>query len=470
MMFTILHLFHYRHHTHMHFLRALPLIFMFIIYPDSLSAKTDRLQKLEIQKVIVLEFLGSINPILTKYVKSSLSKIDSHSLVIIKLNTPGGLVSTTKELVSFFSSLPAPYVFWVTPSGASATSAGAILSASAHALFMNEATTIGAATPIGLGKDIEQGDQRAKAVNDLTAYVASLAETRGRATKPFQAMVEKATSFTAQKALEMGFIDGLKKNLPEVLKALEQKQIIFQSQPTQLTFSVGLEIENKEMSLSDYAFHLLADPSLAYLLFLAGMALLYFEFQAPGGYILGGLGAVLLTFSGVAFQILPLNFMGLIFVALGFALLILEFFVPSFGLLGIAGTISLVSGTYFLFDTPDTFMHIELTSLYIILFGVGFFALFVVWFLAREKKKQGLLKSFFQVHHAPAVVHQLLEEQKGFYLYQIKMNGEIWRARSRDKYHLGDKVTVSQDPSQTDSSLTLMIDAPLTSHTKTSIE
>ena len=148
---------------------------------------------------------SSINTSTLDYLEHSFKKVKNYEapLVLIKLNTPGGFVTTTKDIMTLIGDVDFPVVIWITPEGASATSAGAIISSSAHFLFMSEGTNIGAATPIGLGKDIEQKDAKSKAVNDLVALTQSLSEARGRDPIGFGKMISEAKSYKTQEDLKL---------------------------------------------------------------------------------------------------------------------------------------------------------------------------------------------------------------------------------------------------------------------------
>ena len=166
----------------------------------------------EVKQISVLEVNSSINPATYNYLKTELSKLsaDKGDLAILKLDTPGGLVTTTKDIITLIGKLTVPFVVWVTPEGASATSAGAIIASSAHLLVMSEGTNIGAATPVGIGKDIEKSDGKAKAINDLVALVRSLSKARGRNPDRFAEMISKASSFDSQTALKEKVINGIR--------------------------------------------------------------------------------------------------------------------------------------------------------------------------------------------------------------------------------------------------------------------
>ena len=180
-----------------------------------------------IREITKLEISATINPAVYNYLKTNIGKLSASNgdFILIQMNTPGGLVSTTKEILTLIGNQNIPLAIWVGPEGASATSAGAIIASSAHLLFMSEGTNIGAATPIGLGKDIEQKDARSKAVNDLTALVTSLSKARGRNTEEFSKMISEAKSLDAQTALKEKVIDAIINNEQELIQFINNKKI-----------------------------------------------------------------------------------------------------------------------------------------------------------------------------------------------------------------------------------------------------
>ena len=188
------------------------------------SSKEKNLVPYPIKNLVVATIDGSINPATLSYLQSAYKKAASikNSAVLIKLNTPGGMVSTTKDILTLMGNKERPTLIWVTPEGASATSAGAIISSGAHFLFMSEGTNIGAATPVQMGADIPK-DLRNKAINDLVALVTSLSEARNRNPKMFANMIEKASSYKASEALKQNIINGITSNLDDIFKAINKK-------------------------------------------------------------------------------------------------------------------------------------------------------------------------------------------------------------------------------------------------------
>ena len=398
-------------------------------------------EKLLIEKVKILNINSTINPATLNYLENEIKLAEkADTLFIIKINTPGGLVTTTKDILTLIGKSKNPIAVWVTPEGASATSAGAIIASSSHFLFMNDGTNIGAATPIGLGEDIKESDARNKAIKDLVALVRSLSELRGRSADDFALMIEKAASYSSSEAAKKNIINGIATSLHQIQTSIEGKEIPILGEKRIITFSPLLDVKEVEMDLGQTLLDIFAHPTTAYMLFILGAALLYFELQAPGGYIAGSIGALCIVLSAIGFQVLPLNIGAFALVATGIALLVLELFITSYGALSIGGIISLLTGSLFLFRTKDSFLTIEYSVMFSTLFGILSFAAIITWYLLKHKKqnnKNALLEE--------GVVMNILSEG----LYQVKVAGVIWKAKSNDELQINDRIQVfNQDKNQ----------------------
>ncbi|MEX0798035.1 MAG: ATP-dependent Clp protease proteolytic subunit, partial [Bacteriovoracaceae bacterium] len=292
-----------------------------------------------VKQVKFLEISASINPATYSYLKTEIEKTKPAlgDMVVIRLNTPGGLVTTTKDIITLIGDTDVPVAIWVSPEGASATSAGAIIAASAHLLVMSEGTNMGAATPIGMGGDIEQEDARSKAVNDLVALVSSLSQTRGRNAEAFSKMISEAASYGAEEALEKGIIDGVVNTQVDLAAFINGSTVRIKGQNVKLDIKEGADYQDKGMDPGQKILNIFANPMTAYILFIIGAALLYLEFQAPGGFIAGAVGVVLLILAAIGFQVLPLNFGALGLIVLAFILFVLEIYITSYGILALAG-------------------------------------------------------------------------------------------------------------------------------------
>lgn len=393
---------------------------------------------LDIKEVSVLSVNSAITPATYDYLKQNFQLLPKSSLIVIRLNTPGGLVSTTKDIITMVGREKRPLVVWITPEGASASSAGAIIASAAHFIFMSPGTNIGAATPVALGEDLKESDGRSKALNDLSALVRSLSESRGRPPEPFEKMIRTAESYTDKEALKLGIIDGIISSERDILNFIQKKTINIDGVVTNLKAD-DVSVKIYEPSMGQSILEVLANPSTAYIIFLIGVALIYFEFQAPGGYIAGAFGVCFIILSGIAFQVLPLDWGSMGLIMAGIFLLILEVFVVSYGLLSIAGLIAFTIGSLFLFKGDTGFISIQYPVIISTLAGVTVGVGLLVWYLWRDSKRQVIPVDFFLPIGAKGQVLSRINSHE----YQVKVKGEIWRATAEEELNENDPIAVT---------------------------
>lgn len=389
----------------------------------------------EVKQITFLDINATINPAIHNFIESNLDKLSKQNgdFVVIKLNTPGGLVSTTKDIINVIGRANFPVAVWVTPEGGSATSAGAIIASSAHILVMSEGTNIGAATPITMSEDLKK-DAKSKAVNDLNALVRSLSVARGRNPAPFEQMISEAKSFDARDALKKNIIDGIINYEIDFPKFLNNKNIFIKGEKIELSVPLNIPLKTVEMDIGQQFLNIFANPSTAYILFIIGAALIYFELQAPGGFIAGSIGAISLILASIGFQVLPLNIGAGGLILLSFVLFILEVYITSFGILTIAGLASLLAGSLFLFRTENSLIELEISLILSVVGSISVYVLFLTFFLFKtwnRKSKKKIQTSF---------IFKVLDPETN--LYQIKINGEIWKAQAQEPLKIGEKVTI----------------------------
>ena len=391
----------------------------------------------DIKEIAVLSVNSAITPATYDYIKQNFQTLPKSSLVVLRLNTPGGLVSTTKDIITLVGREKRPLVVWITPEGASASSAGAIIASAAHFIFMSPGTNIGAATPVALGEDLKESDGRSKALNDLSALVRSLSESRGRPAEPFEKMIRTAESYTDKEALKLGIIDGIISSERDILNFIGKKPVNIDGVVTNLKAD-DVPVKIYEPSMGQSILEVIANPSTAYIIFLIGVALIYFEFQAPGGYIAGAFGTFFVILSGIAFQVLPLDWGSMGLIMAGIFLLILEVFIVSYGLLSIAGLIAFTVGSLFLFKGDTGFISIQYPVILSTLAGVATGVGLLVWYLWRESKRQVATHDFFLPVGAKGQVLSRINTNE----YQVKVRGEIWRASAEEELNVNDPIAV----------------------------
>lgn len=408
-------------------------LFVLGLLPSLMWANT-----FKVQEVNYLSINSAITPATLDYLKYELGRMNANSFAVIKINTPGGLVTTTKDIITLMGKQPYPIAVWIAPEGASASSAGAIIASAAHLLFMSPGSNIGAATPIGMGGDLKESDGRSKAINDLASLVRSLSHLRGRPSAPFEQMIKTAASFTDKEALKAGIIDGIVGNTDELLKLSNGKKFKLQGKEFTLEIKENPGSRDITPSAGQKIFEVIANPSTAYVLFLVGLALLYFELQVPGGYVAGSIGVGCLILAAMAFQVLPMDWGALGLILLGVFFFVLEIWITSYGLLSIAGSVAFIMGSLFLFHGDTGFISIDYPVIYSTLAGVFAAVGIVVWYLYRDQKRQKPVADFFVPVGAEGQV--LTKSPNG---YQIKVKGEIWRAEATTALDLGDHVEVT---------------------------
>jgi membrane-bound serine protease (ClpP class) len=397
----------------------------------------------KIETILEITIDSAIGPATYNYTKEAFKKVEStkSDLLLIKLNTPGGLLSSTKNILTLIGNSKTPVAIWITPEGSSATSAGAIIASAAHILNMSDGTNIGAATPIQMSGDMKKGDLRNKAINDLVALIKSLAQTRKRNTSLYASMIEKASSYEAQTALKENLIDNIVNNQADFLAKLNNQKINVHGEELSLVVN-SPEIIQFEMDLGQKLLNILANPNTAYILFLIGAALFYLEFQSPGGFIAGASGAVFLIFAAIGFQVLPLNFGALALIVLSFILFILEIYITSYGILSLAGLASLVSGSLFLYRTDDAYIEISKELIFSATAAVTLFMGFMFFVIMRDHKNIGK-KTFNSMVGKTATVVAEVESHNDYYIYQVKVQGEVWKLKSSSKLDLQTDVLIS---------------------------
>ncbi|MBH48387.1 MAG: hypothetical protein CME71_09495 [Halobacteriovorax sp.] len=426
-------------------MKSLSLFLLFSIVSSMLLASEPVfIQERKLERIIRLDINSSINPATYSYLQAGFEEArkEDFQAILITLNTPGGLVSVTKDILTLFGDSELPVIVWIRPEGASATSAGAIIAAGAHLLYMSDGTNIGAATPIEMSGDIKQADARSKAINDLVALVQSLAETRQRNATLFAEMIEKASSFKSKEAKEKKLIDDIVNTTSELKQKINGSEFKIKGQRVRLS-AEGTEIISFGMDLGQKLLDILANPSTAYILFILGAGLIYLELQAPGGFVAGSIGAVSLLLAGIGFQILPLNFGAFGLIILAFVLLLMEIYITSYGVLTLAGLASLITGSLFLFRSDDAYLHLSHSVIFSTVAGIAAFVALIGYVIYRDHKHKHET-SFNDMAGKEGVVLKVLGDE----LYQIKVSGEVWKAQGPKGLVLEQKVNVleqSQD-------------------------
>ena len=360
------------------------------------------------RRAVLLDIQGPIGPATAEYLIDSLEKaaVGNAELVIVRLDTPGGLDASTRDIVKAILNSPVPVATFVTPGGARAASAGTYILYASHIAAMSPATNVGAATPVSIigGKQPGQTEGSAedeqdsatasgpadtmsrKAINDAVAYIRGLATRRGRNADWAELAVREAASITAEEALETGVIDLIANNVNDLLEQIHGRTVDVQGRDRVLD-TTSLLIEQIEPDWKSELLGVITSPTIAYLLLLIGVYGLIFEGYNPGAVLPGVVGAICLLIALYAFQMLPVNYAGFALLILGIILMIGEVVVPSFGALGIGGVISIVIGSIILIDTdvPGFMVSRPLIGAIALVGSLGLMAIIGIAVTARQR-------------------------------------------------------------------------------------
>ncbi|MFQ5416553.1 MAG: nodulation protein NfeD [Myxococcota bacterium] len=312
--------------------------------------------------VNVVTIDGSINPASSDHIQSvlRLSEEDGAAALLIELDTPGGLLAATKDIIQAILNSRVPVVVYVSPRGAWAASAGTFITLAGHIAAMAPGTSIGAASPVSAsGGGGERGEDNArtdvsmeKAEKFTMAFIESIAKERNRNVEWALSSVREAEAIAQDEALKLGVIDVVADSRDDLFAQIEGRVVEVEGGPWTLAL-VGAEVREIEMAPLTRLFNFLASPDIAMILVMAGLLGLYVEFQQPGMLAPGIAGAVCLVLAAIAFQILPFSWVGLILILFGVALMVAEVFVTSFGLLFAGGIVCFLLGGTMLFDMPE---------------------------------------------------------------------------------------------------------------------
>ena len=304
--------------------------------------------------VYVVSATGVVDNVMAGYIEESVKRAvdDDSPAIIVTLNTPGGSLDATQQIVSALLEAPLPTIVWVAPSGARAASAGTFITLAANLAYMAPGTNIGAASPVGAGGEELEGTIGDKVRNDAIASIRSIAEARGRDVDWAVSTVEQAVSSSAIEAVAVGAVDGIATSLEDVRRQADGQVVTVGTTPVTVAIADAPFVE-LPINPFQAVIHLLSDPNIAFILLTLGFYGLLFELQSPN-FVTGILGAIALILAFVGFGNLPLNVAGVLLIGLAVILFLLEFTVTSHGLLAVGGLICFVLGASALYTAPGT--------------------------------------------------------------------------------------------------------------------
>ena len=423
-------------------------------------------------KAILLSVDDAIGPAITDYIERGLDRANEAGaeIVIIRLDTPGGLDLAMRSIIQAIIASPVPVAIHVAPSGARAASAGTYMMYAAHIAAMAPGTNLGAATPVQMGgmpgmdppekpappaapePDADADEtaaqdepvetvpnnadaMRKKIVNDAAAYIRSLAELRGRNAEWAEQAVREGVSLSAAEALEAGVIDLVARDIADLLQQLDGRTVTVQNAERTLNTG-GLIVEAVEPDWRNELLAIITNPNIAYILMLLGIYGLFFELANPGYVLPGVIGGISILLALYALQVLPVNYAGLGLMFLGVALIVGELFMPSFGILGIGGVISFVLGSILLFDRESGNLAVSMPLISAVsLLSAGFF-LIVIRSLYASRQRPVVTGSEELIGATGTVAADF--SGAGI----IHIHGEQWNARSETPMRGGDSARV----------------------------
>lgn len=401
------------------------------------------------EEVLILEISGPVTPTMAGYFDRGIREAEKQNAhaVIIQLDTPGGEVNTTLEIVQSFRNANVPIIVYIAPSGAQAASAGSIITAAAHASGMAPETVIGAASPINSdGSDINETAFR-KAVEDLKATMRSLTDRRGEeATDLAEAMIEEARAVNAREALEAGFIDVIATDIDDLLTQLDGHVVIVNGEELTLQ-TADANQQPLDLSFGETLLHALANPILIGILMAIGVQAIIAEVSNPGGWVAGLIGVILIGLGLYGLGQLPVNWLGLGLIIIAFVLFVAELFTQTSGALSIAGALCLLGGLLVLFNSPGSpdFSRISIPAALAITGGTGAIFVFVIAKAVQAQHTRPQTGSESMVGKIGPVRQSFaITGEDGQYQGTVLVNGELWQAQATDAISFGEDVVVRQ--------------------------
>ena len=390
--------------------------FIFWLLPSQLIAQT----------VVSMKVDGAINPVIVEFIHNGIEKAkkEKAECLVIHLNTPGGLLKSTRLIVSDMLQSPVPVVVYVSPDGAHAGSAGVFITMAANIAAMAPGTNIGAAHPVAL-QAVMDSTMNQKATNDAAAFIRSIAQKRNRNLEWAEEAVRKSFSITENEAMEKKVIDLIARNEQELLSLIHGKQIVLNS-GTKTLNTKNASIESLTMSFWEKILDIISEPSIAYILMLLGFYGILFELYNPGAIMPGVVGFIALILAFYSMHTLPINYAGLALIIFAIILFLLEIKIVSHGMLAIGGVISLLLGSMMLIRTTSAWEIIRI-SRGVIIFSTIITALFFLFVIGQGLRAQRR-KVVTGIEGLVGTLGKSLDTLDPAGTVMVK--GEIWNAES----------------------------------------
>lgn len=378
-----------------------------------------------------------ITPPIAEYIIKSIqqSAEGGSEGLIIQLDTPGGLDLAMRDIIKEMLNAAVPVIVYVSPSGARAASAGAIISIASTVAAMAPGTNIGAAHPVSLGFGKADDTMMEKVENDAVAYARGIAVKKGRNADWVEKAIRKSDSITAEDALKLHVIDLIAADMGQLLEKLDGMEVQLPSGKKVIN-AKGATINERKIGFREKVLITVSNPNIAYLLFLLGLAGLYFEFAHPGVILPGIVGGISLILAFFALQTLPVNYAGVLLIIFAVILFIAEIFVISHGILTMGGIVSLILGSIFLFDAPDPALRVSWSVLIPTIIVVSLFFVTVITLVLRAQMRKPATGEQGMLGEEGEAVTAISGEGK------VLIKGEYWNAVSREPVEKGKRIKV----------------------------
>ena len=380
----------------------------------------------EVRNILSASFNGIVGVVMEEHLDDIIKearKVDA-GLIVIDMDTPGGLVSSMRAITQKILKSDIPIVVWVSPPGARAASAGAFILEAAHVAAMSFGTNVGAAHPVTAGGENVPEEMDKKITSDLAAQMRSLAEERGRDPNSCEKMVLESASYTAREALQEGVIDIVASDLPTLLEAIDGREIKLGNSSVRLDFR-DYKIHRHEMPPRLKALHFISRPDVAYLLLIAGIYAIIFEIMSPGGFVLGTSGLILVLLASLGLRMLPLNWAGIVLLIAGIVVMILDLVIGGIGILSAFGAAALIVGGLVIYRAPGgELLNMSYSFLIGAVIAITAFFMLATWAVWRSLSRKAVSGSEGLIGSEGSTFSDL--DPSGM----VKCHGEIWEARS----------------------------------------
>jgi membrane-bound serine protease (ClpP class) len=387
--------------------------------------------------IVQIELADIIHPISRDYVADGLDRAFEigASAVLIRLDTPGGLLDSTREMVESILASPVPVIIWVGPSGVRAASAGFFVLLSADLALMASGTNTGAASPVSAFGEIPETMQQ-KVENDASAFLRSYSGIRGRNAVLAERAVTEAEAFTAEEALDNNLIDGIAPSIEALLERFDGSEVVrFDGTKANLALG-GATIELFEMTGRQRLLSTIMNPNIALVLGLVGLLGLYIEITNPGIIFPGVIGGISLILALYAFNVLPVNLTGVLLILLAIALFVVEATVPSSGVLAMGGIVAMVAGGLMLVEGPIPQLRVQLGTVLALSIPMALITVFLVRLVLVAHKNKSVSGRSGMIGEKGTASTEIHETGK------VMAHGEYWSAHSKTPIAKGKKIRV----------------------------